>query len=244
MAYPLNNDMEFEERTVKEVTVFDNQIQFTCTDNVGTAFDKKLVPKALGQVSVGDRTRFYGQFGRPIRGLFISGYEIWYRTPEEDEAYQEEQRLEATRKRLREYEEKKDEYAARVAKLPQPFRARIERFRRANLNFGQDYEGYELFCCEQAAMIAAEITDGSLKNPERDAAGILNDFNAMSWEQQIEKVPDLSKEHSGNTFGKSCELARIYIEAPARLPHAHGALCALVGCSDYGCFAMEISTDE
>jgi hypothetical protein len=39
-------------------------------------------------------------------------------------------------------------------------------------------------------------------------------------------------------------LARFAMQSPELVPAAHGALCPLVGCKDYGCWAAHEGTSE
>lgn len=67
-----------------------------------------------------------------------------------------------------------------------------------NRGFG---EKYNLFACEEAIKIAK-----SLKTKDNIIA-----FHKYSSEDQFKMVPDLSDDHSGNTFVLSCKLAISYL---------------------------------
>jgi len=60
---------------------------------------------------------------------------------------------------------------------------------------------YNLFCCEQGILIAE-----ACQTKEN-----IVDFNKLPFEKQLEMVPGLSDDHSGNTFGLSCRFAIAYI---------------------------------
>ena len=62
-------------------------------------------------------------------------------------------------------------------------------------------EPYEVFCCEQAVLIAKAL---------KTEAEIQKFYDAPYNEQQ-ELVPALSDGHSGNTFGGACALARAWL---------------------------------
>jgi hypothetical protein len=128
----------------------------------------------------------------------------------------------------KDYEAKKTEYEAAVAALPPEFQARIARFWRNNPSFSENLP-YELFCCQEAVKIAARCK----------TAGGIRIFHDLPCEKQREAVPELSGEHSGNTFGAACLLAQCYLEHPELVDKMHGALCPLVGCKDYGCYSTE-----
>ena len=115
----------------------------------------------------------------------------------------------------------------RVAAFPPVFQERIYGLRKAGKGFNSENEGYEVFCCEQAIAIAK-----SLKTKEK-----VYEFAELTFQEQVALVPDLSDDHSGNTFKTACDLAIFYIETPAIVPRAHGALCSLSSCQAYGCYA-------
>ena len=79
------------------------------------------------------------------------------------------------------------------------FRKRIDRFREEDPDFRVDSEAYELFCLAEAVKIANACE--TVENIEAFKNG------------KSELVPDLSEEHSGNTFYCACGLARAYLES-------------------------------
>lgn len=109
--------------------------------------------------------------------------------------------------------------------LPEVFRNRIDRFRSNNPSFRWEHERYELFVCEEAVDLANHIP-----NPDE-----LKKFFDLPHEEQIKIHPNLSNNHSGNTFGATCSLAYLYLTNPDAVELGHGALCSLVGCKNYGC---------
>lgn len=179
---------------------------------------------------VGDTIRIYGQgIGYIIRGIDVNGREAFYRTAAEQRAQDRHDAEQRKREKQSEFNLDRESYDRRVAALPQPFWPRFERFRSNNPEFRWEFEGYELFTCEQAVVIAQ-----ALQTVEAVRA-----FQAMDWDDQQRAVPGLSSDHSGNTFGCACFLARVYLEAPELLKEQHGALCPLVGCRGYGCVPVE-----
>lgn len=115
----------------------------------------------------------------------------------------------------------------RVTAFPPVFQERIYGLRKAGKEFNGENESYEVFCCEQAIVIAK-----SLKTREKVYA-----FAELTFQEQMLLVPELSDDHSGNTFKTACDLAIFYIETPAIVPRAHGALCSFSSCQAYGCYA-------
>lgn len=115
----------------------------------------------------------------------------------------------------------------KVAAMPPLFRERIERFRRTTPDWRTTHEPYEVFVCQQAILFL-----DTLKNVDA-----LRAFSKAEISEQHRLVPGFSDEHSGNTFGAALKLAHLAMERPDLLPKMHGALCALAGCKDYGCYA-------
>ncbi|HEX2882230.1 MAG TPA: hypothetical protein VHO25_22070 [Polyangiaceae bacterium] len=172
------------------------------------------------------------QFGKGIgftvRGIVIGGRTYRYNTAEEEDQRHKDWCREQDEKRQQQLDETKTDRDARIAALPEPLRLRLERFQRVNPDFRRDHEPYELFCCEEAAKLYAAL-------PTREQ---ITAFKQLSVDEQKQAVPALSlNEHRGNTFGATCMLAAMLCERPDLVPRAHGALCPLVGCEDYGCFA-------
>ena len=121
-----------------------------------------------------------------------------------------------------------------VENMPPLFRERIERFRRTKPDWGSNHEPYEVFVCEQAILFLNVLKP----------VDALRAFAAARHEEQRRLVPGLSDEHSGNTFGAAVRLAHVAMERPELLPKMHGALCPLVGCKDYGCWAAHEAETE
>jgi len=164
-----------------------------------------------------------GAFGI-IRGMDLNGKQIFWKTDEELES----ERLEWLRNNE---EEKQRKYRANVASmdkqynaLPKCFQERIDKFRANNERFRVDYESYELFCCEQAVIIAK-----ACKTSEA-----VQKFAKKDWDEQQKQVRNLSDGHSGNTFGAACHLAYWYLSDAESVVKIHGALSPLVGSEEYG----------
>jgi hypothetical protein len=174
---------------------------------------------------VGDRFTLWGKgFGFSFRGQAINGIVVWYRSEAEDREHRRAEHDKREAEQKAEYEAKRAEYDAQIAELPEPFRERIQGYLARNPDFGWKFLPYELMCCEQAVLIASACgtPDG------------VHSFHALPWEEQKRAVPGLDDGHSGNSFGFSCLMARIYLEQPELIPKAHGALAVLVGSEEYG----------
>jgi hypothetical protein len=174
----------------------------------------------------GDTIRLYGQgWGRSVRGIDINGRTVRYQTAAQERAEQDAWAAEREAKDQREYIEKAADYQKRIGALPAPFQCRIAQFRAARPeHFNVDHLAYELFVCEEALKIAAHCQTGDAVREFHDAP--------LAEQQTI-----ISDQHSGNTFGAACRLAYAYLDHPDLLWQEHGALCGLVGCQDYGCYA-------
>jgi hypothetical protein len=222
----IDTDLQFKEGKIEEVHAYADGSWDIKWDGWNL-----LVPNDMCQQApeVGETMRCYGKgIGYTVRGIAINGRVYRYRTAAEAEQDHREMVARMAKRRTDDYEAKRAEFEARVAALPEPFRLRIQRFR----DLGGDkwrhgFEPYELFACEQAAAFA-----DALKTVDD-----LDAFRALNFEEQLLRVPAMSDSHSGNTFGAACLLARGMIEAPELLPKIHGAMCGLVGCEYYGCFA-------
>ena len=86
---------------------------------------------------------------------------------------------------------------------------------------------YEIFCCEQAVKIAEALKTGAR----------ITDFERAQFDERMKMVPEFSDTHSGNTAAVAIGLAFVYVTSPSDIPKMHGALCPLVGCVTYGCWA-------
>jgi len=218
----IQDDRQFELHVIKTVEMGEDGYSLTFVD--GWCFwmpGSKLEPQPEMQV------KLYGKgTGYPIRGMVVNGETIFYRTEEEQQIQFEQERREDEEKRRDEYKKNREDYDKRIHKLPELFQKRIHDFRMATPGWGEGYEKYELFVCEQAMTIA-----NALKTVDR-----IQPFHDLDFEEQKKIVHELDDGHSGNTFGAACYMARVWMENPALIPMVHGALCPLVGCKDYGCF--------
>lgn len=159
-------------------------------------------PCAMPSVS---KARFYGRGSfQPVRGVavFENDTGCWhtlrYRNPRgaaEDFAdWREREDI----KRREEYESKREETERRVAALPLLLRMRLEHFRRdGGDEFRHNEELYELFVCEQAALLASAI-------PDREE---IKKWRHLPIADQLDTVPGWSVDHSGNTFGCAVSMA-------------------------------------
>jgi len=176
--------------------------------------------------TVGDKLTIHtknGAFGT-IRGMDLNGKKIFWKTDED----LEKERTEWLRKNEEEKQQRFKDSVAEMDKqyndLPKCFQERIDKFRRNNDRFRIDYESYELFCCEQAVLIA-----NACKTPKE-----VRIFKEKIWDEQVEQVKGLDDGHSGNTFGASCSMAYWYLEQAENVVKVRGSLSSLVGSKEYG----------
>ena len=125
------------------------------------------------------------------------------------------------------------DFTEAVAALPEPFQIRFRWFMR-DPAWGASSGRYELFCCQEAAKIAAYL----------DHDGFIDDhMTAFYSSEEDQDAAGVADGHSGNTFGMACRLATIYLTNPEILWMAHGALCGMVGCETAGCYAGASGTE-
>lgn len=176
-----------------------------------------------GTPFVGMKARFYGKgLGFSVRGLDLDGQEVFYKTVDEQEEEHRKWIKDKEREDFDRFQRNKDAMDKRVAALPKVFQDRLAKFRANNPDFRWKYEEYELFTCEEAVKIAAHC-----KTVES-----VDTFHKAPWDHQKAVVSD---DHSGNTFGMACYLAKLSLAHPEGVVNLHGALAPLVGSEEYGC---------
>ncbi|MFA5299266.1 MAG: hypothetical protein WC389_13840 [Lutibacter sp.] len=220
--YP-QNDNQYEEVKVKDVSG-------NATDGYGITRDDGwsfYVPKdSKIKPEVGMLARFYGKgIGYTVRGLFLDGQKVFYKTDAEEKIEHQKWCDDENRKKKDDYENNKADYDLRYDKLPLVFRQRLDKFRNTNPDFRWKYEPYELFCIEQAVIFAEHF-----KTPL-----VLKQWKELDYKSQKKALPELSDDHSGNTFSCAYGLAHTYLTNPELVVKMHGALTTLVGCEEYGC---------
>lgn len=217
----MKNENYQETNVITKVTEYENWYEIsqdgTCC---GIKKEYGVIPKVGDKLTVHTKG---GAFGT-IRGMDLNGKKIFWKTDEELEAERVEWLRKNEEEKQQKYKENVSEMDKRYNALPKCFQERIDKFRSNNDRFRIDFESYELFCCEQAVLIA-----NTCKTVEA-----IEKFRKMEWEQQMEKVPELSDGHSGNTFGCACHLAYWYLSNPENVIKSHGALSNLVGSVEYG----------
>ncbi len=217
-------DVQFRECAIGTVREYPDSYELTADDGWTIGCPKV---EGLPAPCAGETLRLYGRgIGYPVRGIVVNGRVYRYLTEMQEDARHEVWCRELEAKREQDFQASLTDTDRRIAALPALFRERITKFQQdGGHEFRRDYEGYELFCCEQAVVIADTL----------QTVEAIRGFHAAAWDEQKRLVPGLSDEHSGNTFGMACALARMYLEHPEHVTKLHGALTPLVGCDAYGC---------
>lgn len=219
-------DLEFEDRRIESIDLGEDS-GFTLHTDLGSLYvhNPENVPV---DVSAAPRTvRFYGRgFGFSVRGVVIGERVYYYETAEEYEARRQREAEAEKARRVEEWEANYPETSRRVDALPMPFRLRMANFE-AKPGWGPEFGPYELMVCEQAAKLAAKL----------ETVEAIQAYAKEPWKRQREVFPEVDKGHSGNSHGAMVSLAILYLTQPELVPKQHGALCPLVGCEDYGCYA-------
>lgn len=219
--YP-KDDPDFEAVTIAKVVKSTGGWEITRDD--GWSFFVPDNPDV--EPKVGMPVRFYGRgIGFTVRGLFVDHKKVFYRTAEEQSRKDAADLAASDAAKRAEFEKHRATMDARYEKLPKCFQQRISKFRFNNPDFRWEFEGYEMFCCEQAVIIAE-----TLKTVDAIRA-----FKGKSWDDQKRLCPKLDEGHSGNTFGCSCSLAIMYLTDQSAVIKSYGALAPLVGSERYGC---------
>lgn len=177
--------------------------------------------------AIGETARLYGKgLGYPVRGIIIDGRVYSYRTEAEESQRHADWVLGEKRKKQELLEAERGERDARRLALPAVFQERLAGYEKLKPDWRAEFEPYELSVCEDAARIAAHF-GSDLEALER--------FREQPWKEQSALIPGLFDGHSGNSWGAALGLAGRYMRDPALVKGAHGALCGLVGCVEYGC---------
>ena len=203
---------------IKEVTEYDDDWNILTEESSGFTLDKKhgVEPK------VGDDIELRCVRGCTIRSVKINGSYVFNKTDKDLDCEHKEMVADMHEKKKKKFEEEKDELDATYDSLPPVFQRRLDRFRKGKAEFRWSLESYEMFCCQEALVIAKYC--GS-------AEGV-REFNTSSYDEQSKVISD---QHSGNTMGTACTLAYWYLECPDVVEYLHGALVPMTGCKDYGC---------
>ena len=225
-VWPEPSDTDWEELIVTEVgPKFDDGSQdVTLDENLGFFLPPSDIEPKIGMVA-----RVYPPTyaGFPIRGCFLDGQKVYYRS-EKDQAKISDLQLRADSERQKEdFKNKVAKLDERYEALPNVLKKRIDCFRKnAGAQWRMEHEDYELMICEQAELVA-----NTLKTEEK-----MKEWESQSVAIQFQMIPGLSPAHSYNSMGVMKHLAYYLITDPWVVIFLHGALVNLVGCENYGCY--------
>lgn len=208
-------DTDYEEWTLATVRPYDsgggwevaNDDHTMCgvpaltEDRYGRALREPLEPK------VGDTLRVYGRFGSQIQGQVLNGQVIWYRWPDQREAYRRRWVEDNDAKESREFILTRDELDRRYAELSLPFKKRLDRFRAEDPDFRRKSESYESFTLQQADLLIRHFGDA-----EKVRAWNQLEADRKYDEQHEQAPPGWSDQHSGNTHACAIGIAIAVLE--------------------------------
>jgi len=222
----------FQDEIIVTGVVEDEEFWALSFKGSGWSLDKKYgrEPK------VGDAMRLRMVQGSKVVGCIINGELLYDKTDEEVEAEHVAMVAKMKADRRADFEKSKGDLDKSYDALPPLFQIRLDKFRENNPDFRWEYEGYEMFCCEEAVKIANALgAKGRHGLAEGDSLeDLFKRFQDMSFAEQT-KLTGISDGHSGNTFGTAVRLAYLYLTTPENVPKLHGALAPLVGSKEYGC---------
>lgn len=115
---------------------------------------------------VGKSITFY-QHINSIHGVDIDGREVFYLTPLERDAERVNWLADYDRRKREDYARNKKAWEADFQKLPPPLKARIQFFRDRDPAFQVEDQGYELFCCVEAAKFLERAKDAAKHGANR-----------------------------------------------------------------------------
>ena len=223
-------DKQYKVCTVERVSVHDEgEESYTLSFGDGTS----IMGRGWPPPETGQKMRLYGRgLGYPVRGMAVEEDDgslrlLSYMTEAEMKADREQQAATRKRKREKEWIEGLDAYRKRVKVLPKPFRGRLNFFL-SQEGWGPEFGGYELFTCEEAVKVALHVS------PTDKPQEAIRAFYDLPWSEQKDV---LGEGHSGNTVGKACRLAVLYLLEPELVWKDHATACAFAGCQEAGCYS-------
>jgi len=219
-------NIPYEISTIDKVKKYNDGYEITYDKCIGFFLSSKygIPPK------VGDKIEVYGKMGRAIKGICINGKTAYFKGEVETENDRVLWLKKYKEKKRSEFIKDKKQLDEDYDNLPLVFQRRITILRDNNPNFRVAHETYEMLVCKEAVKIAYAFP----KKEELEA------FRKADYGKQKKMLPIMSNAHSGNSWGASIRLAYWYITDKEDVWKEHGALCPLVGCEDYGCWASNI----
>jgi hypothetical protein len=200
-------------------------------------------PLGLPAPKVGDTIYLFGRgLGSTVRGVATDEHIYYYRTAEEDVEHGRKQVQEMRDQKKKDFEDNIVKFMEDIAKLPRVFRERFQWFMR-NPDWCWDFGPYELHVCKTACEIMGHVLNELGEDSELNAKNeLIQKTKDLPWEEQLALLPSIEGA-SGNSAGMAFRLAALYFYDPELIPKAHGALCPMVGCKSYGCWASVVAQD-
>lgn len=175
-----------------------------------------------GEIKPGDIVTWYpsAKLGARHYGWALNGELIEWATPWERLSRDIEVWAERDRRQREGLDTLIEEMDAAYEALPEPFKARIDRFRAEDPNFRLNGERYEMAAVGDAPKVAEALKPQiealaiSREDDEeawlKAVADIFDEFRDQPFDKTKEMVPDLQEGHSGNTFGGAVGLGYRY----------------------------------
>lgn len=168
-------------------------------------FDDGWVTTLSGpEVKAGDTVTFWDDgFGTQRHGWALNGELVEWLTPYERIARRVTWLAEQDRRDRERLERGAEKRAAEYDALPDVLKLRLDRFASERADFWVSGGDYEMFCCTEAVKIADHLRPRV--EAGEDPETVVREFHGLPWDEQAKVVSD---QHSGNTFGGACSLAR------------------------------------
>lgn len=220
----LSTDLQFEDALISSVGDDGRTVGLNTGWHLGVPAGP-FVPRA------GQAIRMYGRgTGYPVRGIVIDGQVFRYQTEAEHLAEWQRDIDERRRKDRAAYLENRAAQEAEIARLPEPFQRRLNRFLGNAPDTAWAHQGYELAVCQAAVAIAGTVGEG------------VQAFRELIYDEQIKRVPLLDTLGlSGNQFEMACRLAYSFQVKPEYVWQDCAAISPLTGCREAGCVPGEES---
>ncbi len=222
-----HQDREFEDHRIEKVGAEGTEKSpngFTLSAGIGCLFVRN--EKGLPLPQVGEMVRYYGKgFGFPVRGVAVDDRVYYYESAQEYDTNLQIEREKKKSEDRRKWIEGLPGVRARIAEMHPLFQQRVNAFMDYDDNWGPKFGAYEMMVCEQAEYIAATL----------ETSEEIERVQKLGYNDQRLLLPDMEEGHSGNSASMSFRLAWLFLKHPELVPREHGALCALVGCKEYGC---------
>jgi len=164
----------YQDHRIENVERGDDFTSITTDDGTGLGWSRERVgdERYDGVVpKLGSAIRIYSPsgFGSSFHGIDVDAQELFWKTPMERDADRAAWLADYDRRNRERFAEQKASLDLDYEMLPDPLKARIDRFREADPSFRVDSEGYEMFCCTEAAKFYRRAKEAGDKRERPDA---------------------------------------------------------------------------